>query len=82
MSKSFCGSPAYLPPEILSRMGHNRMADWYLLGALTYELLVGIPPYYANDREVLFDNIRRGPLKIPKSLSSESKSFIVAVFYL
>ncbi|CAD8196387.1 unnamed protein product [Paramecium octaurelia] len=79
LNKSFCGSPAYLPPEILSKQGHNRMADWYGLGVMTYELLVGIPPYYANEREQLFDNIRKGPLKIPRSLSTEAKSFIVAL---
>ncbi|CAD8094460.1 unnamed protein product [Paramecium primaurelia] len=79
LNKSFCGSPAYLPPEILSKQGHNRMADWYGLGVMTYELLVGIPPYYANEREQLFDNIRKGPLKIPRSLSNEAKSFIVAL---
>ncbi|CAK61788.1 unnamed protein product (macronuclear) [Paramecium tetraurelia] len=79
LNKSFCGSPAYLPPEILSKQGHNRMADWYGLGVMTYELLVGIPPYYANEREQLFDNIRKGPLKIPRSLSNEAKQFIVAL---
>ncbi|CAD8123427.1 unnamed protein product [Paramecium sonneborni] len=79
LSKSFCGSPAYLPPEILSKQGHNRMADWYGLGVMTYELLVGIPPYYANEREQLFENIRKGPLKIPRSLSNEAKQFIVAL---
>ena len=47
LNKSFCGSPAYLSPEILSRQGHGRQVDWYLLGVMTYELLVGIPPYYA-----------------------------------
>lgn len=55
------------------------MVDWYLLGVMTYELLGGIPPYYANDREVLFENIRRGPLKIPKFWSAEAKDFIVSV---
>jgi len=45
---SFCGSVAYLAPEILSRTGHGRSVDWYLLGTLLYEMLVGIPPYYSR----------------------------------
>ena len=44
---------------------------------MTYELLVGIPPYYANEREQLFENIKKGPLKMPKNLSVEAKDFIV-----
>lgn len=51
VSSSFCGSPAYLAPEILNKQGHNRMADWYVLGVVAYEFLVGIPAYYCNDRE-------------------------------
>lgn len=45
-SISFVGSVAFLAPEILSGMGHNRTVDWYLLGTLLYVMLVGIPPYY------------------------------------
>lgn len=49
-SKSFCGSPAYLAPEMLKRQGHGKSVDWYLLGVLLYEMLVGIPPYYSNNK--------------------------------
>jgi len=49
-AKSFCGSPAYLPPEMLSRKGHGKSLDWYLTGVLFYEMLIGIPPYYANNK--------------------------------
>lgn len=45
-TESFCGSVAYLAPEILSKQGHSRTVDWYLLGVLLYELIVGQPPYY------------------------------------
>lgn len=56
---SFCGSVAYLAPEILTKQGHSRTVDWYLVGLLLYELIVGLPPYYNSKKEVLFDNIKR-----------------------
>mgnify|MGYP000285963700 CR=1 FL=1 len=49
-ARSFCGSPAYLAPEMLKRQGHGKSVDWYLLGVLLYEMLVGIPPYYSNNK--------------------------------
>ncbi len=51
ISKSFCVSLAYLAPEMLFRIGHSRMVDWYLLGVLLYELVIGVTPYYSNNRE-------------------------------
>ena len=44
-----------------------------------YEMLVGIPPYYANSREQLFYNIENGILKIPSNMSEEAKSLLKAV---
>jgi serine/threonine protein kinase len=64
-SASFVGAVAYLAPEILKKRGHNKSIDWYYVGALLYELLVGIPPYYNNNRKILFENIKNGPLRIP-----------------
>lgn len=56
-AKSFCGSLAYLAPEMLKRSGHGKSVDWYLFGVLLYEMLVGDPPYF-SDREVeLLNNI-------------------------
>jgi serine/threonine protein kinase len=53
-AKSFCGSVAYLAPEMLKRSGHGKSVDWYLFGVLLYEMLVGIPPYFTNNKEKLF----------------------------
>ena len=65
---------------MLNRSGHNRTVDWYLLGVLLYELLVGIPPYYSNNRDQLFDNIKKGPLMLPKNnMSEDAKSLIKGV---
>jgi hypothetical protein len=49
-AKSFCGSIAYLAPEMLKRTGHGKSVDWYLLGVLFYEMLVGVPPYFTNNK--------------------------------
>ena len=48
-AKSFCGSPAYLPPEMLSESGVGKPADIYQMGAVLYEMLVGMPPFYTDN---------------------------------
>ena len=78
---SFCGSPAYLAPEILKRQGHGKSVDWYLLGVLLYEMLCGMPPYYSTNKEVLYQNIKHGALKLPSSMSEEARDLIVQVRY-
>lgn len=78
-AKSFCGSPAYLAPEMLKRSGHGKSVDWYLLGCLLYEMLVGIPPYYSNNKEQLYANIQNGPLKLPNYLSDEARNLLISL---
>lgn len=46
LTKSFCGSAEYMSPEMLKNVGHNVNVDFYSLGALLYELLTGLPPFY------------------------------------
>lgn len=76
---TFCGSPMYLAPEMLSRSGHGFALDWYSVGALTYELLTGLPPYYTNDKQQLFHNILKGHLPIPDYISANGKSLLEAL---
>jgi serine/threonine protein kinase len=64
---------------MLKRCGHGKAVDWYLLGVVMYELLAGIPPYYANNREELFNNIEKAPLKIPSYISTEGKNLLKSV---
>ena len=49
-TQSFCGSVAYLAPEVLRKSGHGKSVDWYLLGTLLYEMLVGKPPYFNRNK--------------------------------
>lgn len=75
-AKSFCGSVAYLAPEMLRRQGHGKPVDWYLLGVLFYEMIIGFPPYFSTNRDQMFYNIQKGKLKIPTSLSSDARSLL------
>ena len=76
MAKSFCGSIAYLAPEMLNRTGHGKAVDWYLLGVLFYELLVGVPPYFTRNQEQIFRNIQNAELYIPPFMSEKATNLI------
>jgi len=75
-TKSFCGSVAYLAPEILARRGHGPTVDLYGIGVLLFEMLSGRPPYYSRDRETLFRNIISATLNVPSTASSRATSLI------
>lgn len=69
LSKSLCGSPEYICPEMLNSGTHTRMVDFYQIGALLYELLAGLPPCYANDKKEMFDRIAKQNAKMPSHWS-------------
>ena len=50
LTQSFCGSVAYFAPEMLVKSGHGKAIDWYLVGALLYEMIVGMPPYFTRNK--------------------------------
>lgn len=76
ITKSFCGSLAYLAPEIIKKNGHGKSLDWYLVGVLLYEMLTGTPPYYSKIRDQLFYNITSGILRFPAHVSQNAKSLV------
>ena len=78
-ARSFCGSLAYLAPEMLKRTGHGKSVDWYLLGVLLYEMVVGDPPYFSDHEVELLNNIQNAALKLPSTLSKSIKSLLTSL---
>lgn len=59
---SFCGSPEYMAPEMLLKVGHTYTVDYYCLGALLFELVTGLPPYYSHNANIIYENILKEEL--------------------
>ena len=50
-AESVVGTPEYLSPEMFGGEGHDKNVDWWSLGIILYEMLIGVTPFYSHDLE-------------------------------
>ncbi|KAF4315881.1 hypothetical protein BBO99_00009069 [Phytophthora kernoviae] len=75
-AKTICGSYEYLAPEILQGREYGTAADWWAFGAVLYELLTGLPPWYSDNPNEIRASVLHNPLSFPVFVSAEAKDLL------
>jgi len=75
-TKTVCGTPTYLAPEVLLGKPYGNSIDWWSLGVVTYELFTGMNPFDASDFDAVLHNILNTKIQVPPEVVPTGKDLI------
>ena len=76
LTYSICGSPEYYSPEMINKTGYNECIDFWQLGILFYEMIIGTTPFIDSDPVKIYKKINKGKINFPKNINKNAKILI------
>ena len=76
LTYTIVGLPEYYSPEMINQTGHNKCIDFWQLGILLYEMLVGYTPFLDSNPINLYNKIKKGKIQFPKGINKDAKLII------
>ncbi|XP_058864051.1 microtubule-associated serine/threonine-protein kinase 1-like isoform X2 [Acipenser ruthenus] len=67
LDKQVCGTPEYIAPEVILRQGYGKPVDWWAMGIILYEFLVGCVPFFGDTPEELFGQVISDEIAWPEA---------------
>jgi len=74
---TLCGTPDYMPPEVITNEGHDSAADYWALGVLLFELTNGTPPFASDYPMDVYKNILSGKVEMPEFFSDDLADLLI-----
>ncbi|ORZ17301.1 kinase-like domain-containing protein [Absidia repens] len=78
-TSTFCGTAEYISPETLQGHEYTYAVDFWSLGTILYEMLMGLPPFWAETHADMYRRVLYDPLEFPEDMDPVTSDFIAGL---